>query len=139
MHEFDGGGEGAVLGRRIAVLPYGYAPRLGDFGSHFWTRQYAAVAWLSPLRQFDLYHLDAGQAGAAGKDFLGKISLFIAAAEIARADVPDKVALVFQMVAADAALAGVVGEVAQRRAFVKRQHRIGREGAKAHRRYVQRR
>ena len=48
-----------------------------------------------------------------------------AAAEIARADLPDQVAAVLAVIGADAALAGVMGEAALSRAAVERADRVG--------------
>src|SRR5690606_32378776 len=53
-------------------------------------------------------------------------------AKIARSDVPDQVALMFKMVAADAALAGVVGKAALGSAFVQCQYGIGRQCPETH-------
>src|SRR5690606_13737836 len=58
------------------------------------------------------------------------------AAEIARADFPDDVAAPRAVMAADPALARVMGETALPRAPVQREDRIGRKGTEAHRRNV---
>jgi hypothetical protein len=62
-----------------------------------------------------------------------------AAAEVAASDLPDQVSTVRPVVAADAAFASVVREAAVERAPVKRQDRIGRQSAEAHRRDVEQR
>src|SRR3546814_51727 len=136
MHELDGGGEGAVLDGLVTVLPDGYAPGFGDLGGYLGARQYAAMAWLGSLRQLDFYHFDAVLPRPIGKNLFRKISLFIATAEIARPDIPDQIAFVLKMVAADPAFACVVGEVAQQCAFVQGQHGVGRKSAEAHGRYI---
>src|SRR3546814_18067233 len=87
MHVLDGGGEGAVLGVRVTVLPDGYAPGFGDLGGYLGARQYAAMAWLGSLRQLDFYHFDAVLPRPIGKNLFRKISLFIATAEIDRKSV----------------------------------------------------
>src|SRR6185503_21162140 len=68
-----------------------------------------------------------GREGAVG----------VAAAEVARADLPDDVAAAFAMVRAVAALAGVVREAAEPGAAVQRADRVGRQRAEAHRRDVE--
>ena len=60
-----------------------------------------------------------------------------AAAEIARADLPDDVAAALAVIGAVAALAGVVREAAERRALVERADRVGAERAEAHRRNIE--
>jgi hypothetical protein len=66
-----------------------------------------------------------------------KRPVVVAAAEVARADLPDQVAAVHAVVLADRALAGVVREAALLGAAVQRQDGVGRQRAEAHRRDVE--
>ena len=72
------------------------------------------------------------------REFLGaERAVGIAAAEIARADLPDDVAAVFAMIGAVAAFAGVVREIALPGADVERADGVRAERAEAHRRNVE--
>ena len=55
-----------------------------------------------------------------GEALRDELAVRVAAAEIAAADLPDEVAAMLAVVAADAAFAGVVGEVAELGALVER-------------------
>src|SRR6202162_5965546 len=114
-----------------------HAARLGDLRGHLGARQHAAVAGLGALRDLDLDHLDLGGARLLGELFRIELAVRRAAAEIAAADLPDQVAAVLAGIAADPALAGVVGEAAELGALVERAHRVRRERAEAHRRNVE--
>src|SRR3546814_13053950 len=59
--------------------------------------------------------------------------------DVCSSDLPDDVAAVGAVIGAETALAGVVIEVAEPRAEVKRLDRIGTERAEAHRRDVEQR
>src|SRR3546814_16404285 len=59
--------------------------------------------------------------------------------DVCSSDLPDDVAAVGAVIGAETALAGVVIEVAEPRAAVKRLDRIGTERAEAHRRDVEQR
>lgn len=59
------------------------------------------------------------------------------AAEVAAAQFPGQVAAVFAVVGADAAFAGVVGEVTQLGALVERADRVGAQRAEAHGRDIE--
>ncbi|MCY1523661.1 hypothetical protein D9M68_585650 [compost metagenome] len=137
FHQADGGVEGGVGGRRVAVLPGGDAARLGDLGRDLARGQDAAVPGLGALGQLDLDHLDLRRTGVLDEGLFRERAMLVAAAEIARADIPDQAAPGLAVIAADAALAGVVREVALARAFVQGQDGVGRQRAEAHRRYVE--
>ncbi len=62
-----------------------------------------------------------------------------AAAEVAAAQFPGQVAAVFAVIGADAAFAGVMGEVAELGALVEGADGVGTQRAEAHRRYVEHR
>src|SRR5690606_16101369 len=118
MQKLDRRGESVVPRGRVAVLPWRHPSRLGDFQGDFGAGQDAAVARLGALRQLDFYHLDAVLAGAFGEGLFRETAFGIAAAEIARTNVPDQVALVLKMIATDAAFTSIVRELAQIGAFV---------------------
>jgi hypothetical protein len=65
--------------------------------------------------------LTCGSRACWAKRSALKLPSGVAAAEVARADLPDQVAAVLAVVAADAALAGVVREAADPGALVERQ------------------
>src|SRR6185312_1345487 len=108
MHQFDGGAKGTMAGWRHAVPPDGNPPRGGDFGRDLGAWQDAAVPGLGALGQLDFDHADIVAPGHVGKALLREAAVVIAAAEVARADVPDEIAAVFQMVCADPSFAGVM-------------------------------
>jgi hypothetical protein len=78
-----------------------HAARLGDLERHLRPGQDAAVAGLGALRQLDLDHLDLRIARVGGEALLVERALGVAAAEVARADLPDQVAAVDAVVPAD--------------------------------------
>jgi hypothetical protein len=65
------------------------------------------------LRKLDLDHLDLRLARLGGKPFGVEPSFRRAAAEIAAANLPDQIAAMLAVIAADRAFAGVVGEIAE--------------------------
>src|ERR1700722_15641279 len=126
-----------MAGGRDAVLALLDAADHRDLGRDLRARQHAAMSGLGPLAQLDLDHLDLRIGGDLG-EFLGiEDSVWVAAAEIARADLPDDIAAVLAMVRRKAAFAGVMGEAALFGALVERPYGVGRERAEAHRRNVQ--
>src|SRR5215475_8234342 len=91
------------------------------------------MAGLGALADLELDHLDLVVGGDA-RELVGiEGAVAIAAAEIARADLPDDVATHLAVIGADAALAGVMGEAALLGAGIERTHGIGTQRAKAHR------
>jgi len=66
-------------------------------------------------------------------------TLLDARAEVAAADLPDRVPAVLEVVLRQAALAGVVGEPTEPRTAVEREDRVRRQRTEAHRRHVQQR
>src|SRR5262245_65584449 len=99
--------------RRDAIDAHGHAAGVRDLRRHLGARQHAAVAGLGPLRQLDFDHLDLSLLRLRGEPVGAECAVLVAAAEIAAADLPDQVTAEFAMIAADAALAGVVGEAAE--------------------------
>lgn len=130
-------GEGRVCGRGDALLALGNAARSGDLGGHLRGGHDAADAGLGALRELDRHALDVRVRGLGGELLGVELPVLGAASEVARADLPHEVAAGAQVVLAQAALAGVVGETTQARAFVERQDRIGGEGSETHGRDVQ--
>jgi len=74
-----------VVRRRIAVAVRGNAPGFRDGGGDFGSWKDAPVAWLSSLRELDLYHFHLG-TGGSGFEFLGVKSarVIVAATEVPR-------------------------------------------------------
>ena len=120
-----------------AVLALLHAARRRDLGRHLRARQHAAVARLRALAQLDLDHLDLGSVAFAAKRSLAETPVLVAAAEVARRDLPDQVAAVHAVVRADRALARVVREAALLRTAVQREDRVAGQGTEAHRRDVE--
>ncbi len=87
--------------------------------------------------ELDLDHLHLRPRGLRGEAFRIEATLAIAAAEVAGAELPDKVAATLQVVGRDRALAGVVVETAATGALVEGADRIGRQRAETHRRDVE--
>ena len=79
----------------------------------------------------------AGCAACSAKRCRIELPIVGTATEVAAAQLPDQVAATFQMVGADAALAGIVGEIAELGAPVERADRVRAERAEAHRRDVE--
>src|ERR1700733_1210713 len=125
--------------RRNAIAPHWYAARLGDLGGDFRRRQYAAMAGLGPLRQFDFDHFHLIERGAFGKASRIKRSVFLAAAKITGSDFPDDVAAIFAVMGAERALPGVMSETAHFGALVEGHDGVGAERAEAHRRNIEER
>src|SRR5205085_8899482 len=92
---------------------------------------------LGALTQLDLDHPHLRVAGVGRVALLVEAAVGMAAAEVPRADLPDEVAAVLAVVAADRAFTGVVREAAAARAFVQRADRVRRQRAEAHRRDVE--
>jgi hypothetical protein len=93
-----------------------------------------AVARLGALADLELDHLHLRRLRLLREPFLAEAAVRVAAAEVAAADFPDQVAAVLAMVAADAALAGVMREAALLRADIERADGVRRQRAEAHRR-----
>ena len=89
-----------LLGLDVYKRQGGHAARLGDLGRDLAGRQDAAVARLGALRQLDLDHLHLRRTGVLDEGFLGEGAVLVAAAEVARADVPHQAAARLAMVAA---------------------------------------
>src|SRR5207253_11517448 len=104
IQQLERGVERRMPRRREAIHPDRHAARLGDLRRHLGARQHAAVAGLGALRDLDLDHLDLGGARLLGELFRVELAVGSAAAEIAAADLPDQVAAVLAVVAADRAL-----------------------------------
>src|ERR1700688_5011244 len=126
-----------MRGRRNAVLAHRDAPDPGYFFRDLGRRQHPAMSGLGALADLEFDHLDLIVASDAGEFLRIEAAVAVAATEITRADLPDDVAAIFAVVRADAALAGVVREVALFGAGIERAHRVGTERAKAHRRDVE--
>ena len=73
---------------------------------------------LCTLRNLDLYHLDRVAAGPVRESAVVKASVFLAAAKITRADLPDYIATVFRVMWAQAAFAGVLSKPSEAGTFV---------------------
>ena len=129
--------ERRMCGRRLAVHADRNAARLRDLGRDFRAGQHAAVTGLGPLRQFEFDHPHLRIHRLGGELLRIEPPLCVAAAEIARADLPDQVASVLAVVAGDRALAGIVIEPAALGAEVQRPHGIRRERSETHRRNVE--
>ena len=139
LQQFDGCGKGRVPRRRDAVPVLGNAAGRGNLGTDLVFGQDSTMARFGALAQFDLDHLHLGPACLDGEAFGIECTVLVSAAKIATAQLPDQVPAVFQVVRADAALPGVMGEVAQLRALVQRRNGIGAQGAEAHRGNIQHR
>ena len=68
------------------------------------------MSGFGPLRQFDFNHFDIGQGRFLSKCLIRKVPVFIPAAKVAGADIPDQIAAKFQMIAADSALSRVMSK-----------------------------
>src|SRR5262244_2116427 len=110
VHHLHRGLERRVARRRDAIDADRHTARVRDLRRHLGTRQHTAVARLGPLRELDLDHLDLPLLRLRGEPVGAEGAVLVAAAEIAAADLPDQVTAEFAMIAADAALAGIVGE-----------------------------
>ncbi len=71
------------------------------------------MARLGPLGELDLDHLDAVVAGAFGEFDWVETAVERAAAEVARADLPNEISARLKVIGTKAALAGVVGEASE--------------------------
>jgi len=92
---------------------------------------------LGTLAEFQLDHLDLRVGGVGGKTLFAEGAVAVAAAKVARADLPDQVAAMLAVVTRDGALARVVREATGLGPLVQGQHGVGRQGAKAHGRDVE--
>src|ERR1700754_4708142 len=92
------------------------------------------MSGLGALADLELDHLDLVVGGDAGEllRIEGAVGA-VAAAEIARSDLPDDVAAVFAVIGADAALPGIVRKTALLRTGVQGAHRVRAERAETHR------
>lgn len=91
---------------------------------------------LAPLAELDFNHFHLRALRLFGKAPRVEMAVGGAAAEIAAAQLPHQIAVVFPVIAADAALTGVVVEIALGRTEVERADGIGGERAEAHSRNV---
>ena len=118
--------------------------------THGWTWRASAISsvtfgpgrtppWpgLAPCESFSSIIFTCGSRALAVKRSSRERAVVVAAAEVARADLPDQVAAVDAVVPADRAFAGVVREVAALGAGVQRQDGVRRERPEAHRRDVE--
>src|SRR5690606_15084616 len=129
--------EGAVRGRRDAVHADRHAAGIGDLRGHLGARQDAALPRLRALTELELDHLDLRVQGIALETLGIETAFLVAAAEVARADLPDQVAAVLAVVDGDRTLAGIVVETAAPGAGIEGADGIGRERAEAHGRDVE--
>ena len=121
-----------MVRRGNAVLPHRHPAGLRDLAAHFGGRQYAAVAGLGALAQFELDHLDLIVRGRL-REFVGaEAAVGIAAAEITGADLPDDVAAHLAVIPAEPALPRVMREAAALGAAIERTDRVGAQRAEAH-------
>jgi hypothetical protein len=116
----------------------GHAPHGGDLRRDLGRGQHAADPRLRALGELERHALDRRVGGLVGEPGRVEPTVGRAGAEVAAAQLPHQVAAV-EVVAGQAALAGVVGEPARRRADVERAQGVGRQRAEAHRRDVQQR
>ncbi len=137
LHHLDRRRERPMVCRRDAILTHGDAADLRNLLGDLGRRQHAAVAGLGALADLELDHLDLVIAGNPREFVRIEAAVAVAAAEIARADLPDDVAAHLAVIGTDAALAGVMGEAAVFGAGIERAHRVRRQRAKTHRRDVE--
>src|SRR5260221_3072078 len=97
------------------------------------------MAGFCALADFKFSHLDLVARCEPGKILGVERATAVATAEIAGADFPDQVATILLMIRAEAAFAGVMGEVALPGTRIQRTNRVGTKRAKAHRRDIEHR
>src|SRR5262249_21553698 len=90
------------------------------------------MAGLCALRKLDLDHLDLGGPGLSGNPILAKRAVFIAATEIAAAELPDQIPAEFAMVSADRAFPGIMRKSTELGALVERADGVRAQRAEAH-------
>ena len=139
MHHLDRRRETRMGRRRDAVAAHRYAAGRGDLRRDFRRRQHAAMAGLGALAHLELDHLDLVERSGLREVLRRECAVGVACTEIAGADLPDEVAAVLAMIGAQAALAGVVGEIPGPGSLVERADGIGAERTEAHRRDVEHR
>src|ERR1700733_834019 len=120
-----------MAGRGNAILAHWHTAHGGDFGADLGGGQDAPVAGLGALAELYFDHADVWVGRHGGETLRAEAAGFVAGTEITGADFPDEVAAAFEVVGADAALAGVVGEIAEFGAFVEGADGVRREGAEA--------
>ena len=130
-------GERRVLGGRDAVLPHRYVAGGRNLLAELGRRQYAAMAGLGTLRQLHLDHLHLRINRLLGEARLVETAVMVAAAEIARAQLPDQIATAFAMVGRDRAFAGVVVEATALGTAIEGADRRCRQRTETHRRNVE--
>src|SRR5690606_9778255 len=101
-----------MRGRRSAIDAQRHAARLGDLACDLGAGQDTAVAGLGALAQLQFDHLHLRIGRLVAEPLRVEPALRRPAAEIARADFPDDVAAPRAVMAADPALARVMGETA---------------------------
>ena len=114
-----------------------HMPEARDLLGVLGRRKHAPMPGLGALRQLQLDHLDRLVRGLLPEQVGIEMAILVAAAEVARTDLPDHVAAVVQVVVAEPAFTGVVVEAALLRSGVQCQHGIGAQGAEAHGRDVE--
>src|SRR5690606_36539486 len=129
--------EGAVRRWREHVLADGNAADAHDFLIHLDAKQDAAMRGLGALAQLQLDHLDDIPVRLLAI-FLGmEAAILGATAEIAGADLPDKIAAARKVIRADAPLPGVMRKAAAPRAGVQRMDRGRGKRAETHARDIE--
>src|SRR3954468_10212804 len=139
LHHANRRREGAMRGRRDAILAHRDAADLGNLLRDFRRRQHAAVTGLGTLADLELDHLDLVLARDAREGFGIEGAVEMAAAEIDLTYLPDDGAALLRVIGAEAALAGVVRETALPGAGIQRAHGVRAERAKTHRGNVEHR
>ena len=94
---------------------------------------------LAPWDSFTDTALTAGIVAFSANVAAVESSVGVAASEVTRTDLPDQVPAAAKVIRADAAFAGVMGEIATGGAGVERLDRVGRQRPETHRRHVQQR
>src|SRR5258705_7363054 len=124
-HHFQRRRKCPVGRRRNAVLAHRDAPDFGNLLGDLGGRKHAAVSGLGALADLEFDHLDLIVGGDAGEFLPIERAIAVAATEISRTDLPNKIAAVLAMIGTDTALAGVMREAALTVARVLRAHRVG--------------
>src|ERR1700761_2494300 len=122
---------------RYAIEAHRHTAGRGDFRADLGGRQDSAMARFGTLAELELDHLDLVALCAGGEFLRRERAVVVAAAEIARADLPDDVAAVLAVIGTIAALAGVVRKAALFGARIERPDGIRAKRAETHRRNIQ--
>lgn len=97
------------------------------------------MAGLGALAHLDFDHPHLRRPGLRREAFRVEATVAGAAAKVTAAQLPGQVATVFPVIGADAAFAGVMGEIAELGALVQRADGVGAEGTKTHGRDIEHR